>query len=131
VRYFHSHLLATAQWTSIDDETWASNTKTLKSFLFNVNPFELQDLYDKYLMQQHPLHIVDGVEEFITPALPFPSSEMSRKRDSIMADYYAMCTKLGKDPLRPNDEVITKLLLFIESTGTWNPYSIKYGYSCF
>jgi hypothetical protein len=123
VNYF---LYLAKLFVSGGDNSWDPSARTLKSRLINVSVDELQDLYSDYLRTQTPLDVVDGVEECIAPALPFPSPEMLRKKDSVMADYIGMCSKLGVDPNRPNAEVITKLLLFIESTKIWNPYSIKY-----
>ena len=112
--------------SSLDDKTWSSSTSTSKGLLFKASLSELQALYDTHLKLKPSLQVVDGVEECFAPAHPFPSQEFIRKKDAVMADYFTMCSKLRMDPLCPNDEVITKLILFIASTNTWNAYSIKY-----
>ena len=115
---------------ALDDTAWSSRTHSSKSRLRNATTEDLKLLYGAHwisnLSPSSTLSVEDGVDECFGPALPFPSADMVRKKDSVMADYFCVCSKLKSDPLRPTAEVITKLLLFIESTNTWGAYSIKY-----
>lgn len=107
-------------------------SNSLKDCLRASSRDDIEAVYQRMKVHHSEPEIVDAVEHSPPNAsLEFPSLELKRKADSILADYSLVCHKYGVDPARPTSDIVTKLLLFVESTGKWSPWSLKYILVCF
>ena len=110
-----------------EDETeFDSRNQSLKDCLQRARLQDIDGVYERMLGMLPGPEVETTIEPLSSPSLgDLPSEDMKRKADSILADYHLICAKYGCDPSKPTSNLITKLLLYVESTKKWSPWSFK------